>query len=62
VEGREHVILFWLRLPLSQEGGRVDKILCHDVAAPVECLIPAEMRKAARRAAAADPPCEAFCA
>lgn len=33
-EGREHVVLFWLRLPLSDDGGRVDRILCHDAAAP----------------------------
>ena len=32
-EGREHVVLYWLRLPLSDDGGRVDRILCHDVAA-----------------------------
>jgi len=35
-EGREHVVLFWLRLPLSEDGGRVDRILCHDVAGPSE--------------------------
>ncbi|MGH6867077.1 MAG: PAS domain-containing protein [Methyloceanibacter sp.] len=33
-KGRDHVILFWLRLPLSEDGGRVDRILCHDVAGP----------------------------
>jgi len=31
-EGREHVLLYWLRLPLSDDGDRVDRILCHDVA------------------------------
>jgi hypothetical protein len=35
-QGRDHVLLFWLRLPLSEDGGRVDRILCHDVAAPAE--------------------------
>jgi hypothetical protein len=35
-EGRDHVVLFWLRLPLSEDGGRVDRILCHDVAGPSE--------------------------
>jgi hypothetical protein len=35
-EGRDHVVLFWLRLPLSEDGGRVDRILCHDVAGPCE--------------------------
>lgn len=33
-QGRDHVVLFWLRLPLSDGGGRVDRILCHDAAAP----------------------------
>jgi hypothetical protein len=32
--GRDHIVLFWLRLPLSDDGGRVDRILCYDVAAP----------------------------
>src|SRR5665648_300358 len=31
---RDHVVLFWLRLPLSEDGGRVDRILCYDVAGP----------------------------
>jgi hypothetical protein len=35
-EGRDHVVLFWLRLPLSEDGGQVDRILCHDVAGPPE--------------------------
>jgi hypothetical protein len=33
-EGRDHILLFWLRLPLSEDGGRVDRILCHDMAGP----------------------------
>ena len=33
-KGRDHIVLFWLRLPLSEDGGRVDRILCYDVAAP----------------------------
>ena len=32
--GRDHIVLFWLRLPLSEDGGRVDRILCHDLAGP----------------------------
>jgi hypothetical protein len=41
--GRDHVVLFWLRLPLSEDGGRVDRILCHDVAASNDTdEIPAE--------------------
>lgn len=31
-EGRDHIILVWMRLPLSDDGVRVDRILCHDVA------------------------------
>lgn len=38
-EGREHVLLFWLRLPLSEDGGRVDRILCLDTAGPAECHV-----------------------
>lgn len=34
VARREHVNLFWLRMPLSDDGIRVNKILCHDVALP----------------------------
>jgi len=33
-QGRDHVVLLWLRLPLSEDGSRVDGILCHDVAGP----------------------------
>jgi hypothetical protein len=36
VQGRDHIVLFWLRLPLSQDGARVDRILCYDAAAPTE--------------------------
>lgn len=35
-EGRDHVVLFWLRLPLSEDGNRADRILCHDTAGPTE--------------------------
>jgi hypothetical protein len=35
-KGRDHIVLFWLRLPLSEDGGRVDRILCYDVAGPTE--------------------------
>lgn len=31
---RDHVILFWLRLPLSDDGVRVDRILCYDISMP----------------------------
>jgi hypothetical protein len=35
--GRDHVVLFWLRLPLSEDGGQVDRILCYDLAGPAGC-------------------------
>lgn len=35
VAQRDHVVLFWLRLPLSGDGEKVNKILCYDTALPV---------------------------
>ncbi|MGB0085563.1 MAG: PAS domain-containing protein [Rhodomicrobiaceae bacterium] len=35
VADRDHVVLFWMRLPLSENDDRVNKILCHDVTLPV---------------------------
>jgi hypothetical protein len=35
VAARDHLLLFWLRLPLGDEGGRVDRILGYDAAVPV---------------------------
>lgn len=35
-QGRDHVVLFWLRLPLAEDGSAVDRILCYDLAGPVE--------------------------
>jgi len=35
-KGRDHVVLFWLRLPLSDDGRHVDRILCLDIAGPFE--------------------------
>ena len=32
---RDHITLFWLRLPLSCDGKRVNKILCHDTGVPL---------------------------
>ena len=32
---REHIKLYWLRLPLSENGRSVNKILCYDVAMPI---------------------------
>ena len=37
-KGREHVVLLWLRLPLSDNGTHVDRILCHDVAVSRDSL------------------------
>jgi hypothetical protein len=36
-EGRDHIVLFWMRLPLSEDGEMVDRILCHDAAVPASC-------------------------
>jgi hypothetical protein len=38
-EGRDHIVLFWLRLPLSQDGLCVDRILCLDFAAATEATV-----------------------
>ncbi len=35
VANRDHVVLFWMRLPLSEDNDGVNKILCHDVTLPV---------------------------
>ncbi len=35
VVDRDHVVLFWLRLPLADDGQIVNKVLCHDVTLPV---------------------------
>lgn len=32
ISEREHIKLYWLRLPLSDNGSSVNKILCYDVA------------------------------
>lgn len=32
---KDHVVLFWMRLPLSDDNKAVNKILCHDVTLPV---------------------------
>lgn len=39
-EGRDHVLMFWLRLPLSQDGNQVDRILCYDTAGALEGAAP----------------------
>ncbi|MGB2932256.1 MAG: PAS domain-containing protein [Methyloceanibacter sp.] len=45
-EGRDHIVLFWLRLPLSQDGQYVDRILCYDTTAPIEAVRPRAERPA----------------
>jgi hypothetical protein len=35
VADKDHVVLFWMRLPLSDTGDSVNKVLCHDVTLPV---------------------------
>jgi hypothetical protein len=36
VQGRDHIVLFWLRLPLSEDEAKVDRILCYDTASTTE--------------------------
>lgn len=43
-EGRDHIVLFWLRLPLSEDGEKVDRILCHDAGVPASCQPEAAQR------------------
>lgn len=40
-EGRDHILLFWMRLPLSQDGRQVDRILCYDTADAKESAVAA---------------------
>lgn len=35
VAGRDHIVLFWMRLPLSDDNEAINRILCHDVSLPV---------------------------
>jgi hypothetical protein len=35
VVDRDHIVLFWMRLPLSDDTKIVNRILCHDVSLPV---------------------------
>jgi hypothetical protein len=48
---RDHIVLFWMRLPLSDDGRTVNKVLCHDVSLPVsvayELGTSAHLRKSA---------------
>ncbi|MDX2265328.1 MAG: PAS domain-containing protein [Hyphomicrobiales bacterium] len=39
---REHIVLFWLRLPLSDDGEAVDTILGYDIAMPVSVAMEAQ--------------------
>lgn len=39
IANRDHIILFWLRLPLSEDGKIVNKILSYDIAMPVSVAI-----------------------
>jgi hypothetical protein len=45
-KGRDHIVLFWLRLPLSEDGGQVDRILCYDLAGPAGSEHPVPERAA----------------
>jgi hypothetical protein len=55
VQDREHIVLFWLRLPLSQDGTHVDRILCYDTAAPIEAVHQAGEKRGLRHSLVRDP-------
>lgn len=41
--GKDHVVQFWLRLPLSRDGNAVSMILCYDSFVPsVDCNVSAD--------------------
>jgi hypothetical protein len=54
-EGREHILMFWLRLPLS-DGDGVNRVLCYDTSMPAvgefgernPCLVPPLAARAVR--------------
>jgi hypothetical protein len=48
VQGRDHIVLLWMRLPLSQDGRHVDRILCYDTAAPIGAVQSAGERRSLR--------------
>jgi hypothetical protein len=37
-EGRDHIVMFWMRLPLSEDGEDVDRILCFDTLPTTETM------------------------
>jgi len=39
ISKREHIKLYWLRLPLSDNGSCVNKILCYDIAVPNSIIL-----------------------
>lgn len=39
VANRGHLVLFWLRLPLSDDSRRINKVLCYDKALPVSVAL-----------------------
>ena len=49
VQGRDHIVLFWMRLPLSEDGNHVDRILCYDTPAPIEAVHEAGEQRALHR-------------
>jgi hypothetical protein len=43
VADRDHIVLFWMRLPLSDDNTVVNRILCHDVSLPVSVAYDLDM-------------------
>lgn len=49
VPERDHVVLFWMRLPLSDDAKSVNKVLCHDVTLPVSIAYGLESESQSRK-------------
>jgi hypothetical protein len=53
IADRDHVTMFWLRLPLSDNGERVNKVLCYDTALAVSAGLSRPRFRSASRACCA---------
>jgi hypothetical protein len=49
VVSKDHMVLFWMRLPLSDDGEAVNKILCHDMTLPVSVAYELDAAETAKK-------------
>ncbi|NJM33571.1 MAG: PAS domain-containing protein [Rhodomicrobium sp.] len=49
VVSKDHVVLFWMRLPLSNDDNAVNKILCHDVTLPLSVAYELDAAETAKK-------------